>query len=291
MFPLYKIDMSTYHLNEVSSFMWTAPWFSWADSKCVFEDIGELILNNDNPWGSVIIYISEIEKCRKWNYDKDSILNSFFSNIMQYLNEPIHKFKGWNKRTQTASINICNAIIILDWNLYSDKKLECSKKIWFTDEDLKKQDEENFSKNNKLTKEKFLDFLKKEIPMSAYSRICYSPHSIIYFKDLGNSQDEIKMKIFQMEYDNLLESFKQRYKEHSHIFLKYESEEIKKELYDNMLLTLDPDTGIRGLKNFIDYEIKNKIINELIIPNLKISKPKNLNKKEKQNETIFSLNR
>ncbi len=279
-FPLYRINMNDYYVQEMTWFLGSAPGFSGSDTKSVFEDIGEIQLNNENPRNSIIIYVTEIEKCKKNSTDRDSVLHSFFKNIMMYLNEPIHHFKGGAKRTQTAPINLCNSIFILDGNLYSDTKLEYSKKIWFTDEDIKKQDEEKFYENNKMTKEKFLSYLKKEIPMSAYSRITYSPNSVILFDDLWSSKDEIKRKIYQKEYEELLTNFKQRYKQHSNLFTKFESNEIKQELYFDMISKLDPDTWIRWLKNFVEYNIKNKIIDEIVIPNSKLFNPRNLYKKE-----------
>jgi len=237
-FKLYTIDLSSYFTNEVSSFLGTAPWFSWSDQKSLFENIAEIMYDSENVYSTIIIYMKEIDKLKVNSYEKNP-LDTFFKTIFELLNEPIHAFKWNSKWTKHEFINLTNAIFIMDWNFINDEVKAIYKcKIWFFDENNDKIEREKFEENNKINKAKLVDYLKSKIPISAFNRLNYSPDSIIQFNDINES---VYREIYNLEFSELIEWFLKntKYKDKQKLLLKNNFVNKKEIFYNKMLETID----------------------------------------------------
>lgn len=255
-FTLYTIDMSKYYANETSSWFWSSPWFTWSNEWSLFEDISWLLYSKDNTFTSAVIYINELDKM-KVNRDENA-LDIFFRTTMSLFYDNIHFFKS--SKLQWVNIDLSNVIFILDWNFINDiPDNEFSTKIWFSDVEIEKELIKNHNEKNKKSKAKLINYLKKQIPISAFNRINYCEDSIIQFNDIW---EDVIYDIFLMEYRDMIESMNNS--KYKNIFNKYLFP--TDEDYKKMLSTLDKNNWARWISNFVQYNLKNEIIKKVILP-------------------------
>lgn len=258
-FKIFDINLSAYFTSEISSLTWVSSWFANSWDKCMFESIAEMMYDDDNEYGSVIVNFTEVDKIKANSHIK-SKLTDFFSAVMQFLEERHHKFKWSSTSLKNTEIDTINIIYIFDGNFINDKIAEAYEwKIGFIwDHNLIKNDEDKYYQDNKVDINKLRNYFKQELAISIYNRI--SPW-IIQFDEIS---DEVKYSIYKLEYKKMIEHFINRYKSENNEFLN-EYLKPKKTDYNKMIKTLDKDSWARWIANYVNTIIKGKIIDDAVI--------------------------